>query len=128
MVYMHDSQIFIPDAFIRLFAPEGKQHLDVSTLMSLRKLTQPADVIAQRFETAEDMAHLLSESAKNTQFRLQITESDVIDGTLKAISSEDALAANGMSDAEARWTVARMAEINGWSEYLPQTILDMASA
>ena len=124
---MQDSQILIPDAFIRLFAPPEKRHLDVSSLMAMRKLSEPAQEIARRYEVAEDMAHMLGEQAKDTLFRLHISETDVIDGTLTALESAENRGLTGLSEGEAAWTVARMAELLGWTEHLPHRLFQLAN-
>lgn len=108
------SQIHIPESFIRLYASPERARA--------RAL---AEQIAQRFEVCDELATSLAPRAQELQFKLGITEADVIDKMLDTL-----LALTGAQDgteppadavlsvAEARWVVGHLAEQLGWLEHL----------
>jgi hypothetical protein len=104
---MDDSQIHIPDSFIHLFV---KRHQPLPR--------QRAAEIAQRFEVCDDMAAALLPRAQELQFKLGLTEADVIDKLLESLTpltqGPDAM----LGEAEARWVVCHLAEQLGWLEHL----------
>ncbi len=112
---MDDSQIHIPDSFIHLFV---KPHQPVPR--------HRAGEIAQRFEICDDMAASLVPRAQELQFKLGITEADVIDKLLESLmpltQGPDAV----LSEAEARWVVCHLAEQLGWLEHLSAELRAMA--
>ena len=63
-----DSQIVVPEAFVALYKPHGAL-----------KPNEPWGVIAARSEFCEDLAQLLTETARRKLFELGIHESDVIE-------------------------------------------------
>ena len=108
------SQIHIPESFIRLYASPERARA--------RAL---AEQIAQRFEVCDELATSLAPRAQELQFKLGITEADVIDkmlDTLLALTgAQDGTepTANAvLSVAEARWVVGHLAEQLGWLEHL----------
>lgn len=108
------SQIHIPESFIRLYAPVGRPR--PRTL---------AERIAQRFEICDELAATLAPRAQELQFKLGITEADVIDKmlvTLMALTGEPDAGPDAadavLSVPEARWVVGHLAEQLGWLEHL----------
>lgn len=102
------SQIHIPESFIRLHARPNQP-----------RPAQLAERIARRFEVCDDMATALVTRAQEVQFKLGITEADVIDKVLDGLlelAGEDADSV--LSPPEARWVVCHMAEQLGWAEHL----------
>mgnify|MGYP006201174961 FL=1 len=95
-----DSQIEIPPSFMALYlAPGG------------HKPTLPRTELAQRYELCEDMAQMLTETARNMEFQLGITEADVLQRCRQGLRTEPAV----VSEAESVWVVTRLAELLGWS-------------
>lgn len=127
------SQIHIPESFIRLYAPPGRP-----------RPRQLAERVAQRFEICEALTASLAPRAQELQFKLGITEADVIDkmlATLLALTGEaDAGEAPGpnegaspdaaeavLSVPEARWVVGHLAEQLGWLEHLSPELRAMGT-
>lgn len=97
---MHpDSQIVIPESFIALFVPPGRA-----------RPSEPAGVIAQRYELCEDMAALLSEQARELEWKLGIGEQAVLERIAQGLSHGDL----ALAPPEQGWVAARMAELLGW--------------
>ncbi len=94
-----ESQIILPDSFVALFVAPGKV-----------KPSEPYEVIAQRHELCEDMAQLLTEQARQLQWKLGIHESDVLERLHQAIGD----GATGLGAAEAAWVIKRLAELLDW--------------
>ena len=94
-----DNQIYIPESFAALFVPPGRLKLSVGHAE-----------LAARYELCEDMAQLLTETAKNMQFSLGITEQDVLQQCLNGLLVEGSV----VSGAEAMWVVHRLAELLYW--------------
>lgn len=105
-----DSQIVVPEAFVDLFRPPGADRS--------RRPLETREVITARHEFCEDLAQMLSETARDRLFALGITEADVLErircGLLEAGSP--------VSAREAGWVVGRLAEVLGWA--LPQGTVD----
>jgi hypothetical protein len=105
------SQITIPPSFVDLFVPPGR----------LRP-SEPLAFIAERHELCEDMAQMLTETARARLFELGVTEDDVlqrIDQGLRAQGSP-------VSADEATWIGCRLAELLDWP--LPPQLLDRLPA
>jgi hypothetical protein len=97
-----DSQIVVPDAFVDLFlAPQG--HLR-------RRLSAPREVIAARHDLCEDLAQMLTETAREKLFALGVTESDVLERIHSGLQAEG----SPVSPAEAGWVTGRLAELLDW--------------
>jgi hypothetical protein len=96
-----EYQIEIPASFMALFVLPGRQ-----------KPSLPRDELAARYELCEDMAQLLTETARNMEFSLGLAESDVLTRCLQGLRVEPAV----VSDAESVWVVRRLAELLGWSD------------
>lgn len=94
-----DNQILIPDSFVQLYLPPGRL-----------KPTASREVIAERYELCEDMAQMLTETARTTSAALGITESDVLERIDRGLRSGNmALGAD-----ESRWVLQRLAELLDW--------------
>ena len=94
-----DNQIDIPASFIALFVAPGRQ-----------KPSEPRHVVADRYELCEDMATMLTETAKNMQFSLGISEHEVLVRIQRGLTGDDAV----VSVPEAQWVMQRLAELVGW--------------
>jgi hypothetical protein len=109
-----DSQIVVPEAFVALYKPHG-----------VLKPTEPWDVIAARSEFCEDLAQLLTETAREKLFELGIHESDVIERVHQGLLADAAV----VSPAEAGWVAGRLSELLDWPlPPLPAPVPDDASA
>jgi len=112
---MDDSQIHIPDSFVRLFVPPGRP-----------VPRHRAAEIAQRFEICDDLAASLVPRAQELQFGLGITEADVLDKLLESLLALAAPGPDGASatlgEPEVRWVVCHLAEQLGWLEHLSPTL------
>lgn len=94
-----ESQIEIPPSFLALYVAPGRQ-----------KPRLPRDELAARYELCEDMAQMLTETARNMEFGLGITEADVLARCLQGLRVEPAV----VSEAESVWVVYRLAELLDW--------------
>lgn len=115
---MSDSQIQIPDSFVHLFTKPGQP------LPRHR-----AAELAQRFEFCDDLAMSLMPRAQEVQFKLGITEADVIDrmlDSLMALTAVDDGEQATLLVAEARWVVCHMAEQLGWLDHLGDELRALA--
>jgi hypothetical protein len=95
---MHEQSTPIPDSFMALFVPVGRQRASASLA-----------AIAQRYELCEDMAQMLTEPARERLFELGLAEEDVLERMHAGLAGGDALDA-----AEALWVVRRLAELLQW--------------
>jgi hypothetical protein len=75
-------------------------------------------VIIARHEFCEDLAQMLSETARDRLFTLGNTEADVLDRIWRGLLEAGSL----VSAREAGWVVGRLAEVLGWA--LPQGMVD----
>jgi hypothetical protein len=103
-VYTRDSegsQERVPQAFISLFVPPGRS-----------KPTQPLVHIAERHAWCEDLAQLLTETARQQQWSLGITEDDV----LRRLHAGLQEPASAVDTAEAGWVLHRVAELLDWPQ------------
>lgn len=94
-----EYQIEIPQSFIALFVEPGSQKLNASR-----------EVVAGRYELCEDMASMLTETAKNMQFSIGITERDVLVRVQRGLVGDGAV----VTSQESVWIVHRLAELLGW--------------
>ena len=93
------NQIDIPASFIDIFVAPGRQ-----------KPSEPRHVVADRYELCEDMATMLTETAKNMQFSLGISEHEVLVRIQRGLTGDDAV----VSVPEAQWVMQRLAELVDW--------------
>ena len=96
-----EYQIEIPASFMALYVLPGRQ-----------KPSLPRGELAARYELCEDMAQLLTETARNMEFSLGLAESDVLKRCLQGLQVEPAV----VSETESVWVVRRLAELLGWSD------------
>ena len=94
-----DSQIIVPTSFVALFVAPGRS-----------KPAASRAEIAARYEFCEDLAQLLTEHAGHRLWELGVTEADVLERTRRGLLAGDA----GVSAAETRWVMRRLAELLGW--------------
>ena len=98
---MSDSdQTFVPPSFVALFMPPG----------ALRPRL-PREVIAQRHELCEDMAQMLTETARARLLELGIGEHDVLERVHRGLACEG----SAFGADEAWWVTCRLAELLGWA-------------
>lgn len=102
---MPESQFVIPPSFIQLFVPAGKT-----------RPTEAREVIAQRYDLCEDMAQMLTETAREKHFSIGVAEPDVLDRIHAGLVADAAL----VSADEALWVVRRLAELLSWE--LPEAL------
>lgn len=93
-----DSQILVPASFVSLFLAPGRA-----------RPSEPKDVIAARHELCEDMAQMLSETARARKIELGVTEADVLERVHAGLRE-----AGVLGEPEARWVVGRLAELLDW--------------
>ena len=94
-----EYQIEIPQSFIALFVEPGRQ-----------KPSASRDVVAQRYELCENLASMLTETAKEMLFDLGITEDDVLVQCYRGLTGEGPV----VTEPEAGWVVHRLAELLEW--------------
>lgn len=94
-----ESQIDIPPSFLALYLAPGRQ-----------KPSLPRAELATRYELCEDMAQMLTETARHMEFGLGIAESDVLSRCLQGLRVEPVV----VSEAESVWVVRRLAELLDW--------------
>ena len=94
-----NNQIDIPASFIALFVAPGRQ-----------KPSEPRHVVADRYELCEDMATMLTETAKNMLFSLGVSEHEVLVRIQRGLTGDDAV----VSFPEAQWVIQRLAELLEW--------------
>ena len=96
-----EYQIEIPASFMGLYVLPGRQ-----------KPSLPRGELAARYELCEDMAQLLTETARNMEFSHGLAESDVLKRCLQGLQVEPPV----VSETESVWVVRRLAELLGWSD------------
>lgn len=94
-----ESQIEIPPSFQALYLVPGRQ-----------KSSLPRAELAARYELCEDMAQMLTETARNMEFGLGITEADVLARCLQGLRVEPVV----VNEVESSWVVTRLAELLNW--------------
>ena len=94
-----NNQIDIPASFIALFVAPSRQ-----------KPREPQHVVADQYELCEDMATMLTETAKNMQFSLGISEHEVLVRIQRGLTGDNSV----VSVPEAQWVMQRLAELLEW--------------
>jgi len=94
-----DSQIVVPPSFIALFVAPGRS-----------RPSESREHIAERHELCEDLATMLTDTARTRLWELGITEADVLERIHRGLPGSDL----GLSDGETRWVVTRLAELLDW--------------
>lgn len=98
---MHDDgQLPVPPSFVALFTPAGRI-----------KPVMPWAHIAERHEFCEDLAQLLTDTARQQLWALKVTEADVLERIERGLLGEGA----PVEPHEARWVLVRLAELLGWA-------------
>jgi hypothetical protein len=95
-----EYQIEIPQSFLALYTDTRRQRLHT-----------PWQEVAQRYELCEDLANLLTTTARDMEFSLGIAESDVLSRCHQGLLGEGAV----VTPPEAKWVVCRLAELLGWA-------------
>lgn len=98
-----DSQIVVPESFVDLFRPPGADRN--------RRPRETRQAISARHELCEDLAQMLSETAREKLYALGITEADVLERIGRGLLEPG----SPVSAAEAGWVIGRLAELLGWS-------------
>lgn len=95
-----EYQIEVPPSFIALFVPAGRI-----------KPTASWQEIRERYEYCEDLAQMLTETARTKLWQLGVSESDVLERIAEGLRGGRA----GVGEAEAVWVVRRLAELLEWN-------------
>jgi len=95
-----EYQIQIPKSFMALYIDPGRS-----------KPNAPRDVVAARYELCEDLATMLTETAKNIFFSLGITEKEVLERCYLGLTGEGAV----VTEPEAGWVISRLDELMDWN-------------
>ena len=102
-----ESQIEIPPAFIALYVEPGRS-----------KPSLGREQIAARYGFCEDLATMLTDTARSRLWELGIAEADVLERIhLGLVGGE-----TGLNPSEAWWVSGRLAELLEWE--LPASITD----
>jgi hypothetical protein len=94
-----DNQILVPPSFAALFMPPGAT-----------RPREPREVIAERHDLCEDMAQMLTETARAKLFDLGLAEQDVLERVHGGLAAEG----SALSADEAWWVTCRLAELLDW--------------
>jgi hypothetical protein len=94
-----DYQIHIPPSFFALYT-DARQ-----------RLTEPLATVRARYEVSEDLANHLVSHAQVLHHVEVPSEEEILQRIHDGLSTPEA----GVSLAEARWIVRRLAELLGWS-------------
>ena len=97
---MSDNQILIPPSFVAVYTDPVRH-----------KLSAPHSEVLTRYEFCEDMAQLLTETAKEAQFGLGLSEQAVLERVTLGLHSEPAVC----TPDEANWVRLRLAELLNWT-------------
>ena len=92
------NQILIPPSFLEVYS-DGRQ-----------RLTASEPEVRQRYELCEDLAGHLVEQAE----RLYHVEAPSEEGILLRMHAGLCSPASGVSQAEAKWIICRLAELLNW--------------
>jgi len=88
--------IEIPPSFLALYTPVGRA-----------KPTAPWAQVLADYELCEDMAHMLAPTAADLQFKLGVTERDVMERCYTGLRTEPCV----LAEPQSRGGIQRMAEI-----------------
>jgi hypothetical protein len=95
-----DYQIEIPQSFLALYTDTRRN-----------RLKTPWQEVAQRYELCEDLANLLTTTARDMEFGLGLAEGDVLTRCHQGLLGDAAV----VTPAEAQWVVSRLAELLDWA-------------
>ncbi|GIX24090.1 MAG: hypothetical protein KatS3mg122_1321 [Caldimonas sp.] len=91
----------VPPSFVALFQEPGRL-----------KPNRPWAEIAQRHELCEDLAQMLTETARTKRWELHATEADVLARIGRGLHESSPL---DLSPQEVQWVLRRLAELLGWA-------------
>ena len=94
-----EYQIEIPESFMALYTDTGRSKPNASR-----------DVVAARYDLCEDLATMLTETAKNMFFSLDIKEKEVLERCYLGLTGEGAV----VTEPEAGWVISRLDELMDW--------------
>lgn len=95
----------IPGSFAELYRSAG----------SRGRLGVTVAELAERYDFCEDLAQLLSETARHVHLDVGLPRDEVLQRMALGLQGPDA----GVDDAEAGWVLRRLAEILGWEPLAP---------
>jgi hypothetical protein len=101
-----DRQSWVPDTFLALFLEPGRS-----------RPSESRAVIQQRYAFCEDLATLLTDTARSRHWELRITETDVLDRIHAGLTGGQI----DVTKEEALWVRRRLAELLGWREGADQS-------
>jgi hypothetical protein len=96
-----DSPSWVPDSFLALFVEPGQFKPNASR-----------DAIQQRYAFCDDLATMLTDTARSRLWELRITEADVLDRIHAGLTA----GAIDITKEEALWVRHRLAELLGWHD------------
>ncbi len=96
-----DNQIEIPQSFMALYIDPGRHKPNASR-----------EVIAGRYELCEDLANMLTETARNMLFSLGLSEDAVLQRCYLGLCGDGAV----VSAPESVWVIRRLAELLEWDQ------------
>jgi hypothetical protein len=96
-----EHQIEVPPSFIALFVAPGRI-----------KPSAPREHIRERYEFCEDLANMLTETARTRLWELGIAERDVLERIGEGLREGPI----GLREEEAVWVLRRLAELLGWDD------------
>lgn len=96
-----DCHTWVPDSFLALFVEPGKIKPDESRA-----------VIQERYAFCEDLASMLTDTARSRLWELRITEADVLDRIEAGLTSGEI----DITKEEGLWVRRRLAELLGWTD------------
>ena len=102
-----DYQIEIPQSFLQMYVLPGRS-----------KLNAPREQVLADYELCEDMANMLVATAADMQFKLGVTEQDVLERCLRGLLLDDSVVA----PAQAHWVVQRLAELLNWPWQIAENV------
>ncbi len=97
-MYDH-NQLEVPDSFVALFLTRGRLQAGSTR-----------EHVSARYEHCEDLAQHLLEYARAQHLDAGLSQADVLERCRLGLTAAPA----GVSEAEAGWVVARLAELADW--------------
>ena len=95
------SLAWVPDSFLALFVEPGQS-----------KPNESRSVIEERYAFCEDLATMLTDTARARLWQLRITEADVLDRIHTGLTAGEI----EITKQEALWVRHRLAELLGWHD------------
>ena len=94
-----ESQIHVPPSFVALYSDARRQRLNA-----------PIATVRERHELCEDLAQALTDTARAQSHGGTVSDEEVLARCHAALRQAD----SGLSEAEAGWVIARLAELLDW--------------